>query len=203
MDAITGDNELELELQFEPDNDAEEELAEEEAPGEHVDSALITDVKIKQCRLLAIIQCVEYGTVSPSPGKTVPGMLLCIGFTFHPFQTRVKKAVVEILLNKATIAVLQPDRLDDDETAETVHKKLRGKFKIGYAPAGVEGTIGVERESERENRSERRIRGSGLRTSRVVWTLKENTQNKNGIPPRVCDCPDRAVPERRRYQQRP
>ncbi|KAM6520022.1 hypothetical protein FALCPG4_013579 [Fusarium falciforme] len=179
MDALTG-NELKIDLKFQPDADAEEELA-EEVEGEFVDPALITDIEIKKCRLLATIQCVEYGTVSLSPSTTAPGMLLCVGFTFHPLETRVKEASVEIALNKATIAVLQPESLDDDETTETVRKKLSGEFKIGYAPAGVEGTVGAERESEREKTSERRIRGSGVHTPRAVWTLRENTQNKKGI----------------------
>ncbi|KAK0751403.1 hypothetical protein B0T18DRAFT_485995 [Schizothecium vesticola] len=108
-------------------------------------------------------------------------MLLCIDFTFHPLKTRVKEAYVEISLNKGTIAVLQPERIDDDETTETVRQKLSGNFTIGYALAGTKGAVGAERESEREKTSERRIRGSGVHTDRAVWTLRENAGNKKGI----------------------
>ena len=176
---VPADDDLHLHLNFEADTDAEEELAEEE--DEFVDHSLITDVEIRKCRMLATIQCVEYGLLSLSPTEMAPGMLLCITFTFHPLETRVKEAQVEIGLNKGTIAVLQPDSIDDDETVETVRKKLSGDFKIGYAPAGVEGVLSAERESEREKTSERRIRGSGVHTDRAVWTLRENAQNKKGI----------------------
>jgi hypothetical protein len=173
-------NDLALDTTFEPDIYGEEELA-YSGDGEHVDPALITDSQIRNCRLLASIECVEYGKVSIAPGTTVPAMLLCIDFTFHPLETRVKEADVEIAWNKATIAILQPESIDDDETSETVRKKLSGEFKIGYEPIGVGGSVGGERESEREKKSERRIRGSGLHTDRAVWTLRENSQNKNGI----------------------
>ncbi|KAK5651723.1 hypothetical protein OQA88_11792 [Cercophora sp. LCS_1] len=93
----------------------------------------------------------------------------------------VTAAHVEIGLNKGTITVLQPESIDDDETVDTVRKKLSGDFKIGYAPAGVEGLVSAERESEREKTSERRIRGSGVHTDRAVWTLRENARNKKGI----------------------
>jgi hypothetical protein len=175
-----GSNGLNFDLNFEPDVAAEEELAEEDE-GEFVDPALITDREICKCRLLAAIQCVEYGTVSLSPGSSAPGVLLCVSFTFHPFETRVKEASVELALNKAIIAVLQPESVDDDETSEMVRKKLSGEFKIGYAAAGVEASVGAERESEREKTSERRIRGSGVHTPRATWTLRENSRNKKGI----------------------
>lgn len=179
MDAVTGKNESIIDLSFARDFDGEEELG--EGDDEYVDPQLITDVDINRCRLLATIRCVEYGTVSTSPGMTATGMLLCVDFAFHPLETRVKEASVELALTGATVAVLQPESIDDDETTETVRKKLNGEFKIGYAPAGVEASIGVERESEREKTSERRIRGSGIRTSRAVWTLRENSSNKKGI----------------------
>ncbi|GAM91380.1 hypothetical protein ANO11243_094300 [Dothideomycetidae sp. 11243] len=108
-------------------------------------------------------------------------MLLCIRFTLHPLAARVKEANVELLVNNAPIVVLRPESVDDDESSRTVRQKLSGEFKIGYAPAGVEGTVGVERESEREQKSERRVRGSGVHTCRAVWTLRENAQNKKGI----------------------
>ena len=54
------DSSLEWTLAFEPDIEAEEELADEK---ERIDKALITDDTIKKCRIIASVRSVEYGEI--------------------------------------------------------------------------------------------------------------------------------------------
>jgi hypothetical protein len=174
-----GDSFLEWTLAFEPDEDAEEELADEEEP---IDKALITDNTIRKCRIIASIRSIEYGGIEIAPGQTKPAALLAIDFVFHPFESRVKEADVELAFNnKATIAVLQPESVDDSESEETVRHKLYGEFSIGYPPAGVNAKAGSERETEQKKKFALRIRGSGNNTKRATWTLRENPQTRDGI----------------------
>jgi hypothetical protein len=176
-------------LKFQPDEDAEEELAPpldfdfDPSTGktEYVDPALITDETVKKCRVLAAVHCIEYGTILVSPNQKTPAMLLVINFTFHPFESRVKRAFVELALARGSIMVLQPESVDDSETTETIRKKLTGEMKIGYPPAGVQGGVAAERETETTKSSALRIRGSGAHTHRATWTLKENPEDKKGI----------------------
>src|SRR6266487_5803703 len=111
------DSSLEWVLTFEPDEDAEEELADDEEP---VDKALVTDETIRKCRIVASVQSVEYGETEIAPGLKTPAALLAINFAFHPFESRVKGADVELAFNNATIAVLQPKSVDDSESKETI-----------------------------------------------------------------------------------
>ena len=170
---------LEWTLVFEPDADAEEELANEE---ETVDEVLITDETIRQCRIIASLRTIEYGEVQTAPDQTNPAALLAIDFVFHPFQSRVKEAQVELAFdNKTTIFILQPDSIDDSESEEIIRHKLYGEFSFGYPPAGVDAKAGTERETEKKKKFALRIRGSGNHTSRATWTLKENPEARGGI----------------------
>jgi hypothetical protein len=169
---------LDWSLSFEPDEDAEEELADEPEP---IDKALVTDETIRKCRIIAAVHCIEYGTVKLAPGQSTPGMLLVLSLTFHPYESRVKEAFVELAFNKAAITVLQPESVDDSESEEIIRKKLYGELSIGYPPAGVNATLGGERETERKKVSALRIRGSGTHTHRATWTLKENPEAQGGI----------------------
>jgi hypothetical protein len=173
-----GGSSLEWTLAFEPDEDAEEELAEEEEP---IDKALITDNTIRKCRIIASVRSIEYGDIEIAPGQTKPAALLAIDFVFHPFESRVKEADVELAFNKATVAVLQPESVDDSESEETIRHKLYGEFSIGYPPAGVNVKAGSERETEQKKKFALRIRGSGNNTKRATWTLRENPQARDGI----------------------
>lgn len=171
-------------LEFEPDEDAEEELSGPQVglvAQEHVDPALITDETVRKCRILAAVRCNEYGTTSLSPTVDTPAMLLVINFTFHPFESRVKEAFVDLSFAKGSITVLQPESIDDSETTETIRKKLTGELKLGYPPAGVQGGVGAERETETTTTSTLRIRGSGAHSQRAIWTLKENPKDRKGI----------------------
>lgn len=181
--ALEMDNDNTWDLEFEPDEDAEEELGENlnVSLHEYVDRALITDETVRKCRILAAVGCSEYGTTSVSPAQDTPAMLLVINFTFHPFESRVKKAFVELSLAKGSIALLQPESIDDSETTETIRKKLTGEIKLGYPPVGVQGGVGAERESETTTTSALRIRGSGAHTHRATWTLRENPRDRQGI----------------------
>ncbi|KAH7322025.1 hypothetical protein BKA65DRAFT_92278 [Rhexocercosporidium sp. MPI-PUGE-AT-0058] len=177
---FTSDSSLEWELAFEPDQDAEEELAGEEDGT--VDKALITDETIRKCRILASVQSIEYGETEVTPGQTKPAALLVINFHFHPFESRVKGADVELAFNnKATIALLQPESINDSESEETIRHKLYAELSIGYPPAGVDAKAGSERETERTKKFAERIRGSGISSSRATWTLRENPQARDGI----------------------
>lgn len=177
--SVVSESSLEWMLAFEPNEDAEEELADEDEP---IVKALITDETIRKCRIIASVRSIEYGEIEIAPGQTVPGALLTINFVFHPFESRVKEADVELAFNnKATIAVLQPESIDDSESEETIRHKLYGEFSIGYPPAGANAKAGNERETEQKKKFALRIRGSGSDTHRATWTLRENPQARDGI----------------------
>lgn len=163
--SVVNESSLDWNLAFKPDEDAEEELADEPEP---IDKALITDETIRKCRIIAAIRCIEYGAVELAPGQSVPGMLLVLSLTFHPYESRVKEAYVELGFNKAAIAVLQPESVDDSESEEIIRKKLHSEFSIGYPPAGVSATLGGERETEKKKVSALRIRGSGIHSHRAT-----------------------------------
>jgi len=178
--SLVNDTSREWELAFEPDIEAEEELA-AEADGK-VDKALITDETIRKCRILASVQSIEYGETEVAPRQTEPAALLVISFHFQPFVSRVKGADVELAFNnKANIALLQPESINDSESDETIRHKLYAELSLGYPPAGVEAKTGSERETERKKKYAERIRGSGISTSRATWTLRENPQARDGI----------------------
>lgn len=176
--SVVDESSLDWNLAFEPDEDAEEELADEPEP---IDKALITDETIRKCRIIAAIRCIEYGTIELAAGQSMPGMLLVLSLTFHPYESRMKEAYVELVFNKAAIVVLQPESVDDSESEEIIRKKIHGEFSIGYPPGGVGVTLGGERETERKKVSALRIRGSGSHTHRATWTLKENPEAQGGI----------------------
>jgi hypothetical protein len=164
-------------LDFEPDEALETRYpVGEDGP---VDKNLITDATVKKCRVLATIRCIEYGTTLEAPGLPVPAMLLVTSFTFHPFESRVIRADVELSFSAGSIALLQPESIYDSETIEIIHKKLSGAFRMGYPPAGLD--IAGERESEMEKKYELRILGSGSNTQSAIWTLEENPRDKKGI----------------------
>jgi len=169
---------LESTLTFEPDEDAEEELDGEKGV-EKIDKALITDETIRKCRILVATRCIEYGTVLVAPKEEVPAMLFVAYFTFHPYKSRVKEAKVELAFNKGSVAILQPESIDDNETEIIITKKLAGELKVGYdaVTAGISG----ERQSEEKKKSALRIRGSGANTARAEWTLSENPDDQKGI----------------------
>ena len=115
--SVVDESSLNWNLAFELDEDAEEELADDPEP---IVKALITDETISKCRIIAAIRCIEYGTVESAPGQTMLGMLLVLSLTFHPYQSRVKEAYVELAFNKAAIAVLQPESVDASESEEII-----------------------------------------------------------------------------------
>jgi hypothetical protein len=160
-----GDSSLEWTLAFEPDEDTEEELAGEEEP---IGKALITDDTIRKCRIIASVRSIEYGEIEIAPGQTKAGSTARHQLRFsHPFESRVKEADVEPAFNnKVTIAVLQPESIDDSESEETIRHKLYGEPSIGYPPAGVNAKAGSERETEQKKKFASRTRGLGNNTER-------------------------------------
>jgi hypothetical protein len=83
--------------------------------------------------------------------------------------------------NKAKIALLQPESTNDSESEEKIRHKLYAELSLGYPPAGVDAKAGSERETERKKKYAERIRGSGISSSRATWTLRENSQARDGI----------------------
>jgi hypothetical protein len=169
-DELDLDPELDLDLPFEPDEIAEEELADEEP----IDKALISDETVRQCRFISSIRCVEYGMIGDAPG-----MLLLFAFVFHPKGSRVKRADVELRFNKGTITALQPQVVDDNESEVTVRTKLEGHFDMSHPP--ISAGLSASRETEKKKVYAREIRGSGRDTELAAWTLRENSDLKAGI----------------------
>ena len=44
----------------------------------------------------ASVRSIEYGEIEIAPGQTKPAALLAVDFVFHPFESRVKEADVEL-----------------------------------------------------------------------------------------------------------
>jgi hypothetical protein len=161
-----------LDLPFEPDVIAEEELAD----GDEINKQLISDETIRQCRLLTSLRSAEYGIVSSSPGA-----LLVFSFNFHPFETRFKNARIRLRFeseSEAVVIALQPDYILDTDGETIVRSKLSGRFRIGYFPFEV--VAGGE--STRTRKYAMQIDGSGVDSDAAVWTLQENPDQKQGIP---------------------
>ena len=160
----------EHELLFEPDQFAEEELDE----SEEINKALITDATVRKCRFIASVRCVEYGKIGAANG-----MLLIFAFVFHPVESRVKEADIDLRFDKCIIATLQPQEVDDRESEVIVRNKLEGHFDMSHPPVAL-GVTGA-RETEKKKGFSRSIRGSGIDTSLAVWTLRENSDQKGGV----------------------
>lgn len=168
---MSGDpNMEELELAFEPDQFAEEELDEVE----DINKALISDATIRKCRFIASVRCVEYGKIGSEPG-----MLLVFAFVFHPVESRVKRADIEVRFEKGVITTLQPQEIDDRESKMTIKNKLEGHFDMSHPPVAL--GVSAERETEKKQGYSRSVRGSGLDTELAMWTLRENSDQKGGV----------------------
>jgi hypothetical protein len=162
-----------LDLPFEPDVIAEDELADED---EEINNRLISDETIRQCRLLISLRSAEYGIVSSSPG-----VLFFFSFDFHPFEARFKNARIRLRFeseSEVVVMALQPDCVLDTEGETIVQSKLSGRFRIGYFPF----EIAAMGESTRTRKHAMQINGSGVDSDAAVWTLQENRDQKQGIP---------------------
>lgn len=162
--------EEDLDLVFEPDQFAEEELDD----AEEVNKALISDATIRKCRFIASVRCVEYGKIGLDQG-----MLLVFAFVFHPVESRVKQADIELRFNNGVITMLQPQEIDDRESEVTISNILEGHFDMSHPPVAL--GMSAARETEKKKGYTRSIRGSGIDTELAVWTLRENSDQKGGV----------------------
>jgi hypothetical protein len=71
-----------LELVFEPDQFAEEELDDVE----DINKALISDATVRKCRFIASVRCVEYGKIGIGAGDATCACI-CVSSHRIPCQT--------------------------------------------------------------------------------------------------------------------
>ncbi|GIC92360.1 uncharacterized protein Aud_008826 [Aspergillus udagawae] len=158
------------EFSFEPDHYAEEELDDSEP----INRDLISDTTARNCRMIASVRCVEYGKIGAEDG-----ILLVIAFVFHPVGARVKEADIELRFKSCVIATLQPQEIDDRESEVVIRNKLEGRFDMSHPPVAVGVT--ASQEKERVKGYTRSIRGSGIDTELAMWTLRENSDQRDGV----------------------
>lgn len=158
------------ELFFEPDYYAEEELDDSRL----INKDLISDITARKCRMIVSVRCVEYGKIGAEDGT-----LLVLAFVFHPVGARVKKADIDLRFNNYVIASLQPQEIDDRESEVVIRNKLEGHFDMSHPPVAVGVT--ASQEKDRVEGYTRSIRGSGIDTDLAMWTLRENSDQKDGV----------------------
>jgi hypothetical protein len=60
-------------------------------------------------------------------------------------------------------------------------KNSTARLSLGYPPAGVQGGVGAESETEKTTTSPLIFRESGAHTQRTIWTLKESSRDRKDI----------------------
>jgi len=179
-----------VKLTFEP-NDLENQLlgARDDAHAlrnkieVQVNKEVITDEEISKCIFSTRTLFVQYGTLG---GKDA--CLIGFEFTFHAFNSRFKKAEIDICFQSSSplalvhprVALVSPKMIDGDKSEATIQKALTGQLQLGYESVSIMGNATYSKESKQVYHMS--IRGSKVGESGARWTLVENPDQKDGIP---------------------